>query len=132
MDTNSKNKEIMDVVLSLFEEKLDAPMEFNFKAGGKTYPLTCTDDCLVASAQRMKKVAEAILEDIRKEDNYHKEKAAVRLLRLFESYEKLAASFAEMHQSYPEAASALQQQIPAFATLEHSGSEVWERIKDKV
>ncbi len=131
MEKNLKKEEGMLSVLEMFTGKLNKPMDYHFNSGGKDYSLACAEDCLVAAAQRVKKAGEETLEDVRHENDYHKEQAALRLLGVLEAQELLSARFAEINQSYPQSAELLTQQFPVLKSLLHSGTEVWENIKDK-
>ncbi len=119
----SPRTEKMDQALKIVVERVavtlaDTPQP-TFEHHNQNHPLTCGEECIFAGAQRIRKHIESILEEIRAENDYYLEKAALILLEISKANESLAQYTAEIHQSY----STPQQIYTLFPHLEHMATE---------
>ena len=128
MDKSEKQEAAMQRAVEIFLRELEAPMEHAFELGGSTHPLTCSAECALGNAQRMKRAAARTLEVARSEEDYYLEQAAHRLATLFEQFAEFAVHFAAVKQLYPEGFAALAEYVPAFAALGNESEEMWAKI----
>lgn len=61
--------------------------------------------------------------------DYRKEQAAAKLLEFFQTYELLAARYAEIMTTYPEVAEEMKKTIPGLLEIENAGKELLARIE---
>ena len=72
---------------------------------------------LVAEAQAETDIAQHLLAEARKEENYWEEKAAAKMVAFHEHEEKMLTLYAEMKSYHPELAGALEDRKPYLLNL---------------
>lgn len=125
-----ERKRALERVLHEIDVRFESMKKPAFEAKGREFPLTCGVDCMVAHAQNIYHVADSLYSEILKKDDYREEQAIAKLTRLFESYAKTMALFAELKEYYPEAAARVEGYIPALNTSVEHGEIIWnEQVK---
>lgn len=120
----------LSAVTSRLKKKLSERVVPQFENHGQTHQLTCTEECMYAGAQRLRKIAELIQTEIQTEDNYYEEKVIAQLVILFTSYEKMTLQYAEIHQAYGESAVLVRELIPALELVVTDGHSMWKYLEE--
>lgn len=61
--------------------------------------------------------------------DYRKEEAAAKLLEFFQTYELLAAKYAEIMVVYPDVAEEMKKTIPGLLEIENAGKELLTKLE---
>ena len=101
----------------------------SFEYNHQEHPLTCAEECVFASAQRLRKSADAILQEAQTENEYYLEKAAHLVYELSKANELLAQYTAELHQSY-ENPQAVYELLPQLELMVSGGHQMFTALKD--
>lgn len=96
----------------------------------KKKQITNEVEYLVARAQAETYIAKHLLEEARADNDYWKEKAATKMLALYESEETMLTLYAEMKLYHPELAVALEEQKPYLLELLKKAKERWDNQRD--
>jgi protein-arginine kinase activator protein McsA len=121
-------EQALRAVVTRIQKKLDEPIVPEFENHGQTNKLTCSEECMYAEAQRLKKSIKQVHTEIQTEGNYYQEKAVAQLATLSAAYEKMALQYAEIHQSYGESAALVRELIPALDTVATGGHSMWNHL----
>jgi hypothetical protein len=85
-------------------------------------------DYLVARTQLETDIAREILERARGEGDYHREKAAAKLVAFHENEEQMLALYAEAKRLYPELAETLERRRPHLLELLKEAELLWQSV----
>lgn len=121
--------EALDGVLDLLDARLPVELKTTFESNGREYALTSAEDCMLAFAQQNREVVAALYAEVISRDDYRAEQATVKLLKLFEAYERTVALYAELVSYYPVAAARVTEKLPPLAEIALHGNRLWEEIK---
>ncbi len=124
-----KRIEAFASVLDMLDDRFPVEMKRMFTSNGREYALTSPADCMVAFAQQNREAIEALYGEIVRSDDYRKEQATIKILKLFEAYEKTVALYAELSSYDPEAAIRVTQKLPPLLEITAHGKEIWQDIK---
>ena len=113
-----KRVEALTAVLDELDTRLPAAPKRSFESNGREYALTSAEDCMLAFAQQNREAVSALYTEILSRDDYRAEQAMVKLLKLFEAYERTVALYAELVSYYPTAAARVTVKLPP-AVLPH-------------
>ncbi len=123
-----QRQEAFDAVIESLDARFPVELKRTFVSHEKEYALTSVEDCMVAFAQQNREAVEALYEDIVASDNYRQEQAIVKLLKLFEAYEKTVALYAELRSYYPRAAASVEEKLPPLSAVVKHGEKAWDDI----
>ena len=84
-------------------------------------------DYLVAQTKAETKIAEEIVESIRKTENYYEEKLALKMLDFFKEEEKLISLYAEAKTNYPILAELMENKRPYLKDLLAEAKKLYEK-----
>lgn len=124
-----KRVEALASVLDELDVRFPVEMKRTFVSNEREYALTSPADCMVAFAQQNREAVEALYKEILTKDDYRAEQAVVKILKLFEAYEKTVALYAELSSYYPVAAERVTEKLPPLSEITAHGTKVWEDIK---
>lgn len=124
-----KRIEALTAVLDELEARFPVEMKQTFISNEREYALTSPADCMVAFAQQNREAVEALYKEILTKDDYRAEQAVVKILKLFEAYEKTVALYAELMSYYPVAAVRVTEQLPPLSEITAHGTQVWNDIR---
>lgn len=93
----------------LMEHKIEGPLDY-----------------LVARAQMETDIARSVLERARADNDYHREKAAAKLLAFHENEEQMIALYVEAKLHYPDMAALLERKRPHLLDLLHEAELQWQ------
>lgn len=124
-----KRIEALASVLDQFDSRFPVEMKRTFVSNEREYALTSPADCMVAFAQQNREAVEALYNEVVQNNDYRAEQAAVKLLKLFEAYEKTVALYAEFQSYYPAAAARVTEKLPPLSEITAHGNAVWDEIK---
>ena len=124
-----KRVEALAAVLDLLEARFPVEMKRSFISNEREYVLTSPADCMVAFAQQNREAVESLYKEILGTDDYRAEQAIVKILKLFEAYEKTVALYAELLSYYPVAAARVTAKLPPLSEITAHGAAVWDDIK---
>lgn len=116
-------------VLDQLESRFPIEMKRTFRSREREYALTSPADCMVAFAQANREAVETLYNEIVGNNDYRAEQAAVKLLGLFEAYEKTVALYAELQSYYPTVAARVTQKLPPLSEITAHGQAIWDDIK---
>ncbi len=85
-------------------------------------------DYMVARAQMETDIAREVLERARLSGEYHKEKAAAKLVAFHENEEKLIILYAEAKAYYPDIADVMERRRPHLKDLYDEAGLLWEAV----
>ncbi|MEX0931232.1 MAG: hypothetical protein WDZ88_00615 [Candidatus Paceibacterota bacterium] len=85
-------------------------------------------DYMVARAQMETDIAREVLERARHSEDYHKEKAAAKLVAFHENEEKMIMLYAEAKAYYPDLADVLERRRPHLKDLYEEAGLLWEAV----
>ncbi len=91
------------------EHKIDGPLDY-----------------LVARAQMETDIARSVLERARADNDYHREKAAAKLLAFHENEEQMIALYVEAKLHYPDMAELLERKRPHLLDLLREAELQWQ------
>lgn len=123
-----KRVEALASVLDELESRFPVEMKRTFVSNEREYALTSPADCMVAFAQQNREAVEAHYKEVLGKDDYRAEQATVKLLKLFEAYEKTVALYAELQSYYPAAAARVTEKLPPLSEISAHGQAVWDDI----
>lgn len=121
--------EALSAVLDELDERLPVALKASFESNGREYKLTSAEDCMLAFAQQNREAVTLLYTEIVARDDYRAEQAMVKLLKLFEAYERTVALYAELMSYYPVAAARVTEKLPPLSEIAAHGTRVWEDIK---
>lgn len=124
-----KRVEALSAVLDNLETRFPVEIKRTFLSHEREYALTSPADCMVAFAQQNREAVEALYQEILGTDDYRAEQATVKILKLFEAYEKTVALYAELISYYPVAAARVTAKLPPLSEIAVHGKAVWNDIK---
>ncbi len=124
-----KRVEALASVLDELEHRFPVEMKLTFISNEREYALTSPADCMVAFAQQNREAVEALYKEMLGKDDYRAEQATVKILKLFEAYEKTVALYAELLSYYPVAAARITEKLPPLSEITAHGKAVWNDIK---
>ena len=124
-----KRIEALDAVLDELDARMPVALKSSFESNGREYALTSAEDCMLAFAQQNREAVAALYAEIISRDDYRAEQATVKILKLFEAYERTVALYAELMSYYPTAAARVTEKLPPLSEIARHGSRVWEDIK---
>ena len=110
-----KRVEALSTVLDNLETRFPVEMKRTFISNEREYVLTSPADCMVAFAQQNREAVGAFYKEILGTDDYRAEQATVKILKLFEAYEKTVALYAELISYYPVAAARITEKLPPLS-----------------
>ena len=84
---------------------------------------------MLAFAQQNREAVAALYTEVVSRDDYRAEQATVKVLKLFEAYERTVALYAELISYYPVAAARVTEKLPPLAEIARHGTRVWQDIK---
>ena len=120
--------EALSAVLDELDIRLPVTLKSSFESNGREYKLTSPEDCMLAFAQQNREVVTALYTEIVARNDYRAEQAMVKLLKLFEAYERTVALYAELVSYYPVAAARVTEKLPPLSEIAAHGRKVWEDI----
>ncbi len=126
----AQRQEAFDVVIEALLPRLSHELKRTFISHEKEYALTSAEDCMVAFAQQNREAVEALYQDIVAQNNYRAEQAVVKLLKLFEAYERTVALYAELRTYYPRAAGAVEATLPPLGTIAKHAEKSWHQLSE--
>ncbi len=126
----TQRQEAFAFVMSELDRRFPIELKRTFISHEKEYALTSAEDCMVAFAQQHREAVASLYEDIITQNNYRAEQATVKLLQLFESYERMVALYAELRSYYPLAADAVETKLPPLGQVAKHAEKVWQTITD--
>lgn len=121
--------EALSSVLDELDVRLPVELKATFESHGREYKLTSAEDCMLAFAQQNREAVLALYTEIVARNDYRAEQALVKLLKLFEAYERTVALYAELVSYYPVAAARVAEKLPPLSEIAAHGTRVWEDIK---
>ena len=124
-----KRVEALALVLDELESRFPVEMKRTFISNEREYALTSPADCMVAFAQQNREAVDALYKEVLGKNDYRAEQAMVKLLKLFEAYEKTVALYAELLSYYPAAAARVTKKLPPLSEITTHGKVVWDTIK---
>lgn len=124
-----KRVEALAAVLDMLDARFPVEMKRSFISHEREYALTSPADCMVAFAQANREAVEALYTEILGKDDYRAEQAVIKILKLFEAYEKTVALYAELLSYYPVAAARVTEKLPPLSEITAHGAEVWNAIR---
>lgn len=124
-----KRVEALASVIDQLDSRFPVEMKRTFVSNEREYALTSPADCMVAFAQQNREAVEALYTEILTKNDYRAEQATVKILKLFEAYEKTVALYAELQSYYPVAAARITQKLPPLSEITAHGQAVWNDIK---
>lgn len=124
-----KRVEALTSVLDELQSRFSVEMKRTFISNEREYALTSPADCMVAFAQQNREAVEALYTEILSKNDYRAEQATVKILKLFEAYEKTVALYAELISYYPVAAARITEKLPPLSEITAHGKAVWDDIK---
>lgn len=124
-----KRVEALALVLDELESRFPVEMKRRFISNEREYALTSPADCMVAFAQQNREAVDALYKEVLGKNDYRAEQAMVKLLKLFEAYEKTVALYAELLSYYPAAAARVTKKLPPLSEITTHGKVVWDTIK---
>jgi hypothetical protein len=124
-----KRIEALASVLDELESRFPVEIKRTFISNEREYALTSPADCMVAFAQQNREAVERLYKEVLGKDDYRAEQAAVKLLKLFEAYEKTVALYAELQSYYPAAAARVTEKLPPLSEITAHGKAVWDDIR---
>lgn len=124
-----KRVEALAAVLDELDARFPVEMKRSFVSHEREYALTSPADCMVAFAQANREAVEALYTEILGKDDYRAEQAVIKILKLFEAYEKTVALYAELLSYYPVAAARVTEKLPPLSEITAHGAEVWNAIR---
>ncbi len=124
-----KRVEALASVLDQLESRFPVEIKRTFVSNEREYALTSPADCMVAFAQQNREAVEALYTEILTKNDYRAEQATVKILKLFEAYEKTVALYAELQSYYPVAAARITKKLPPLSEITTHGKSVWNDIK---
>lgn len=101
----------------------------SFEHNHQEHPLTCGEECVFASAQRLRKNAAAILQEVQTENDYYLEKAAHLVYELSKANESLAQYTAELHQGY-ENPQTIYELLPQLELMVSGGHDMFTSLNN--
>ena len=120
--------EALQNVLGELSERLPSELKRSFESRGREYALTSGEDCMVAFAQQHREAMDELYAEVVRRDDYRAEQAAAKLLKLFETYERLTVLYAELKSYYPHAAGAVEEELPPLSAIADHGNAAWEQL----
>ena len=123
-----KRVEALTSVLDQLDFRFPVEMKQTFVSNEREYALTSPADCMVAFAQQNREAVEVLYKEILGKDDYRAEQAIVKILKLFEAYEKTVALYAELQSYYPHAAARITEKLPPLSEITAHGKAVWDEI----
>ncbi len=124
-----KRIEALASILDELEARFPVEMKRTFVSNEREYALTSPADCMVAFAQQNREAVEALYAEILTKNDYRAEQAVVKILKLFEAYEKTVSLYAELLSYYPVAAERVTEKLPPLSEITAHGTTVWNEIK---
>lgn len=124
-----KRIEALDSVLDELEDRMPVSLKATFESSGREYALTSAEDCMLAFAQQNREAVAALYSEVVSRNDYRAEQATVKLLKLFEAYERTVALYAELLSYYPMAAGRVTEKLPPLSAIAKHGAQAWEEIK---
>ena len=124
-----KRVEALAAVLDELDDRFPVEMKRSFVSGEREYALTSPADCMVAFAQANREAVAAMYAETLGKDDYRAEQAVVKILKLFEAYEKTVALYAELLSYYPVAAVRVTEKLPPLSEITAHGKAVWKDIQ---
>ncbi|MES2749250.1 MAG: hypothetical protein V4606_02575 [Patescibacteria group bacterium] len=124
-----KRVEALASILDQLEARFPVEMKRTFISNEREYALTSPADCMVAFAQQNREAVEALYTELIGKDDYRAEQATVKILKLFEAYEKTVALYAELLSYYPVAAARVTKKLPPLSEISAHGTAVWKDIR---
>jgi thioredoxin-like negative regulator of GroEL len=124
-----KRVEALTQVLDQLDSCPPVEMKRTFFSNEREYALTSPADCMVAFAQQNREAVEALYKEILGKNDYRAEQATVKILELFEAYEKTVSHYAELLSYYPVAAARVTAKLPPLSEITAHGKRVWDDIK---
>ena len=96
----------------------------------KSYPIKTELDFLLARAEQEREEMETLLDTLRRDGDYWKEKAAAKLRAFLDLEAQFLSRLAELKSDYPELASALEERKPHLAALLREARAMYARWQD--
>jgi hypothetical protein len=124
-----KRIEALDAILNVLDERIPVTLKTSFESNGREYALTSAEDCMLAFAQQNREAVAALYSEVVSRDDYRAEQATVKLLKLFEAYERTVALYAELISYYPDAAARVTEKLPPLSEIARHGARVWQDIR---
>jgi hypothetical protein len=124
-----KRMEALEAILNELEERMPVTLKTSFESNGREYALTSAEDCMLAFAQQNREAVAALYTEVVSRDDYRAEQATVKLLKMFEAYERTVALYAELISYYPDAAARVTEKLPPLSEIARHGARVWQDIK---
>jgi hypothetical protein len=124
-----KRQEAFSLVLDEFEKRIENGIGPSFSSHGREYPLTSTEDCMVAYAQMMQSEIAMLHKEVVSKGEYREEQATAKLLELFSMYERLIALYTELRSYYPKAASRIEAHVPSLTEIVVHGDSLWAEVQ---
>jgi hypothetical protein len=125
----AQRQEAFATVLEQLEARMPQELKRTFVSHEREYSLTSVEDCMVAFAQQNREAVQSLYEDIVALNDYRAEQAIVKLLRLFESYERTVALYAELRSYYPTAAARVEEHLPPLGAIAKHGDTTWQTLR---
>lgn len=125
-----QRQEAFAFVLAELDRRLPTSLKETFISNEREYKLTNAEDCMVAFAQQNREAVEALTEDLISQNNYRAEQAVVKLLKLFETYERMVILYAELRSYYPTAAVAVENKLPPLSSVRVHADTIWNNINE--
>lgn len=125
-----QRQEAFAVVVEQLQARFPVELKRTFLSHEKEYALTSPEDCMVAFAQQNREAVDALYQDIVAQDDYRAEQAVVKLLKLFEAYERMVALYAELRSYYPQAAGLVEDKLPPLSAVRLHSEKVWHVISE--
>ena len=124
-----KRIEALDSILDELDARMPVTLKTSFESNGREYALTSAEDCMLAFAQQNREAVAALYTEVISRDDYRAEQATVKLLKLFEAYERTVALYAELISYYPTVAARVTEKLPPLSEIARHGTRVWQDIK---
>jgi hypothetical protein len=94
----------------------------------KEHPIENPFDYLIARAQLETDIARDILTDARASADYHREKAAAKLVAFHENEEQMIMLYAEAKKLYPDIAEVLERRRPHLLEMLKEAELLWKAV----
>ena len=124
-----KRVEALDAILDELDARMPVTLKTTFESNGREYALTSAEDCMLAFAQQNREAVAALYTEVVSRDDYQAEQATVKILKLFEAYERTVALYAELISYYPVAAARVTEKLPPLSEIARHGDRVWRDIR---
>ncbi len=131
----AKERQSYQEITERFREKLEQSLELLrenpfFHSQGRDWEIKNAVDCIRAKAQINLKLGKEILEEVREQGDYFKEKAAAKLAAFLEVQEKALSFYVELKAYHPEMATGFEEQMPWLKEAFQKAEQIWETLNN--